>query len=184
MSTEQVQETTEDVVTETETDNGPFVVNTDTSINATLDEIDDPKTLKQMVKKLRGENAKARTEKQQLKTQAEKWAEYEESQKTELEKLQTRLAAAEERATQKAREAILRQHGIDPDDDLAEFITGTEEEMEKKAEKLASRLKKDSVVEDKPATLSPQGFGSLDRQPVRTKKSSGASFLENLMNNS
>lgn len=171
MSEEAVQET-ETV----ETSAAATEVNTDTSINASLDEIDDPDTLRKMVSKLRKENAKSRTEKQELRSKADKWAEYEESQRTELEKLQARAEAAEKKALEKSREAILRGHGIDPDDDLAEFITGSEEEMTSKAAKLAERLGKQTANTD---GLVPNLFKNPGGTPVKPKtQDEGAMFLE------
>lgn len=174
MSNEEVQETTEVETSETEEAPSTLMkVDTDSSINASLDEIDDPDTLKKMVKKLRGENAKSRTEKNATKEELAEFKAWKESQMTELEKVQARQKEFEEKYLAKAREAVLLKYGIDEDDDLAEFVTGSEEEMEARAQKLSTRIK--SSAEE---GLVPDLFKTPGRKPVKVQKDDGANFLE------
>lgn len=178
MSTEEVQETetaSEEVIEEPVT---VLQVTTDSAINTPLDEVEDPETLKKMIKKLRGENAKSRTEKNSQKSELEEFRAWKESQMTELEKAQARIAELEERNSSVAREAVLAKYGIDEDDDLAEFVTGTREEMETKAAKLSERLR------TKEADPVPDLFKNSSRGPVKTQtKDDGAAFLEFLAEN-
>jgi hypothetical protein len=92
-------------------------------------------------KKLRREAASKRVKNSELEKAAEKWKEYEESQKTELQKLTERTTKAEDDAKKAAkdalRERVLRKFKID--EELEDLLVGeTEEELTAKAEKLAS----------------------------------------------
>lgn len=163
-------EAQEELVVEAETKE----VSTDRAINAPLEEVDDADTLKKMVKKLRSENARARTKNREEQTELDAFRAWKESQMTEQEKLQARLAAAEARVAEAERRAVLSEFGID--DDLAEFVTGSPEEMREKAERLAAKTaKKDGLV--------PQLFDNSSRSPVSPKKDDGGTFLEFLAQN-
>lgn len=93
--------------------------------------------------KVRREAAQRRIENRDLKTKADKWAEYEESQKTELEKLQAELAKRDNELSSfklsAMKTSIAREVGLDADD--AELLSGTDEvAIREQAEKLKARL--------------------------------------------
>lgn len=177
MSTEEVQETTETAKDEAV---APLKADTNSSINAPLDEVEDPSVLKDMVKKLRAENAKTRTEKNASKSELEEFKAWKESQMTEAEKLQARLVAAEEKVAAAERRAIISEFNLP--EDLAEFVTGTEDEMRAKAEKLAARVASEATHT---APSVPDAFKVPGGEPLKPKKkNSGAAFLEDLFNNS
>jgi hypothetical protein len=172
MSENEVQETETAVETE-KTEAPAFEVNTDTSINASLDEIDDPDTLKKMVAKLRKENANARVKKNATEQELAEFRAWKESQMTEQEKLQKRAEELEQKYLATKREAILRAHGIDPEDELAELVVGDEAQMEKVAATLAARIARET--ETNPV---PDVFKNSAGQPVKPGKDDGGSFLE------
>lgn len=108
-----------------------------------------PEELIAHIRELRSENAKARTEKNELKTAAERWAEYEESQKTELQKAQERAAKLESELSVAQRERLQNKvgkaAGVDPD--LWDRIKGdSEDEMLEDAQKLAGKAPAKSVL--------------------------------------
>lgn len=92
------------------------------------------------VKELRSEAAASRKARQELEA---KLAEYEDRDKSELEKLAGKLTKAEQRA-QEAESSLLRfqigaQKGLDPE--LLPFLTGTsKEELEQKADVLLAKV--------------------------------------------
>jgi predicted ribosome quality control (RQC) complex YloA/Tae2 family protein len=93
--------------------------------------------------KVRREAAERRVKTRELEEQAKKWQEYEESQKTELQKLQDQLAERDRKLAETAREktiaSLARKYNLE-DDDL-EFLTGSDEAtLETQAEKLANKL--------------------------------------------
>lgn len=121
---------------------------TEGTTKKTLDDLT-PEELKAYVRELRSENAKTRTEKNELKTAAEKWAEFEESQKTELQKAQEKAAKLEADLTVAQRERLQnkvgREAGVDPD--LWDRIKGdSEDEMLEDAQKLAGKAPAKSVL--------------------------------------
>lgn len=171
---EKVQETTEDAEKTTEVTE-TTEVDTNKSINASLDEIDDPDVLKQMVKKLRGENAKTRTEKQANKAELEAFQAWKESQMTELEKAQARAASLEEDLKAKTLALVLRDFELD--EDAAEFVDGSsEDEMRAKAEKLAGYAGRTKQSENSTG-LVPDLFKTSAGNPVKTRKDDGGEFL-------
>lgn len=107
---------------------------------------DDPKTFDaDYVQKLRAEAAKYRTEAKANADAAERLAAYEESQKTESQKLSDAKSAAENEAKAARAEAlrwrIAAKHGI-TDEDAETFLTGTDEEsLVRQAERLAALAK-------------------------------------------
>jgi hypothetical protein len=176
MSEQEVQETVVDdpfvktapVTPEPETEEKD--VDTNASINSSLEEIDDPETLKKIVKKLRNENAKTRTNRQAEKAELEEFRKWQLSQKSETEKLRERAEQAEQERLEALREAVLAKYGIDESDDLAEFVTGTNrDELESRAKKIAERLK----TSDATSGL----FNTPGSSPVKKKASSGGEFL-------
>jgi hypothetical protein len=92
------------------------------------------------VKQLRRENAQARTRQAELE---ERLREYEDKDKTELERLTAAATEAERRASESEarllRYEVAAEHGLDMD--AAKFLTGsTREEIELRAEELAKLL--------------------------------------------
>lgn len=102
--------------------------------------------------KVRQEAADRRIKNRDLEAAAKKWEEYEESQKTELQKLQDRLAEQDKRIAEKelevSRSKIAKEFNV-ADEDL-DLLVGDEENMKR----LASRLgKKDEGKNTRPADL-------------------------------
>lgn len=100
--------------------------------------------LKDQITKLRRENAKYRTERNDLREAAEKWAEHERSQKTELERLQEDNAAFQ----QQLKEATLKNDRFEVaaeyDIPAAQHVlltASTREDMEKQAAAIAELVK-------------------------------------------
>lgn len=132
MSEENVQETTEAVEQET-------TQSTAEKTTSKLEELEKDDLIS-IVRDLRKENAKTRTEKQATKAELEEFQKWKESQKTELEKAQERATELEKKTYSLLKESIALKAGLSPDD--VDFIHGdTEDEMKASAEKLAGRLK-------------------------------------------
>ena len=96
------------------------------------------------VAKLRKEAAKYRTEAKANAKAAEKLAEIEEANKSEIERAADAKAAAERERDEARAEAlrlrIATKHGITDDEDIALFLTGTDEEtLTKQAQRLSQR---------------------------------------------
>jgi hypothetical protein len=132
--------------TETET--------SETSETATAEERDwqaEAEKWKALARKHEG-NAKTNADK------ARQFDEFQESQKSELEKLQDRATKAEEAAQERAAEmALLKagvQHGLSEDDLALVGTHGSPEDIAERAERLASRLKASAPKTD---------FGGGDR---------------------
>jgi|SRR5215831_15630968 len=111
------------------------------------------------VKQLRREAAASRT---QLSEQEARLKEYEDRDKTELEKATAQAAASEKRATDAElrllRYEVATQHGLGME--AAAFLTGsTKEELELRAEELAKLL----ADRGRPG---PTGFDGGARQPI------------------
>lgn len=122
---------------------------------------------------------------------ARRLAEIEESQKTEQQKLEDARAAAEKRAADTAAElarmkAVVK-YGL-TEDDLALLGSGTPEEIEERAEKLAARLKVATPAAPPAAGLGavgqPIGGGSadLDVQIAEAQKAGNARLVISLNN--
>jgi len=117
------------------------------------------------VKQLRREAAASRTQLSDLETRLK---EYEDRDKTELEKATAQVAASERRATEAElrllRYEVATQHGLGME--AAAFLTGsTKEEMELRAEELAK------LIADKGRPVSTGGmFDGGARQPVPEQK--------------
>lgn len=88
--------------------------------------------------KVRSEAADRRIKNRELEDQAKKWREYEESQKTELQKLQDSVAERDKRLAEKdqdiLRSKIAREHNV-ADEDL-DLLVGDEANMKRLAERL------------------------------------------------
>lgn len=131
MSEENVQETTEPTteVTETET------VETNKSKLEELERDD----LVNIIRDLRRENAKTRTEKQATKKELEEFQAWKDSQKTELERAQEEASRLKEEKLTLLRTNAALSFGLD--EDVAEFVKGdTEDEIKASAKKLAEKL--------------------------------------------
>jgi hypothetical protein len=103
--------------------------------------------------KVRAEAADRRVKNRELEDQAKKWREYEESQKTELQKLQDAVAERDKRLADRelevTRAKIARQFNV-ADDDL-DLLVGDEENMKRLAERLGKP--KDSDAPRRPVDL-------------------------------
>jgi hypothetical protein len=118
---------------------------TDTQDNLT------PEQLRAELTKVRKEAADRRIKLREAEDKAKKWSEYEESQKTELQKLQEAVAERDkklaEREAEVTRAKIAREFNVS-DDDL-DLLVGDEENMKR----LAKRLGKSDEAPRNPADL-------------------------------
>src|ERR1044071_7795201 len=93
------------------------------------------------LKKVRAEAASRRVANRDLEDQAKKWREYEESQKTELQKLQDAVAERDKQIAAKelevTRAKIAKQYNV-ADDDL-DLLVGDEDNMKRLAERLGTQ---------------------------------------------
>lgn len=147
-----VQETVEEV--ETEVVETPKETDAESGNSNSLEEADPQELLKE-IQKLRRENAKRRTDSKKLEEEAAEWRKYQESQKTELERLTDRNKELEGALStyqlEKLQAKIAREQGVDPD--LADLITGADEdEMVERAKRLAEKTK--------PKTATAQDMGA------------------------
>lgn len=105
---------------------------------------DDPASARREIEKLRRENANRRTQLRELEPLAQKYREYEDAQKTEIQRATEAQQAAEQRAAQlqsaNARLMAAATHNLPADliDDLGD---GTEEEIDARAQRLAELIK-------------------------------------------
>lgn len=129
--------------------------------------------LKEELARVRRESAGRRIELRDLKSKAEEWDKYQESLKTEQQKLQERAEAAEKeiqnlRITSK-RESALKDAGLDAD--LIEFVTGSDDDtIKSQVEKLKTKFGSSAAH---PATQIPDLLAGTRGKPVG---SSGPSF--------
>jgi hypothetical protein len=122
--------------------NGEPVVEPQTDPNATDENQESPKlSYEQMeaeLKKVRSEAASRRIALREQEEKAKKWEQFEESQKTELQKLQDAVAERDKRLADKelevTRSKIARQFNV-ADDDL-DLLVGDEENMKRLAERI------------------------------------------------
>lgn len=115
--------------------------------------------LRAELKRVRQEAASRRVENKEIKTQAQldmeeaanKWREYEESQKSELQKLQDALAERDKTLAEIKKnnernsivKDIIKEFNLDPDDE--ELLTGSDEaSLRKQADRLSKRVVKNS----------------------------------------
>lgn len=133
----------------------------------------DVEALQKELDKARSDAAKYRTQRNELKGNAEKWAEFEESQKSEMEKVTERNAALEaELATVRAaqvRSEVIAQYGLTADDDLL-LGDGDRDALVARAEKIAALRKKAAEAAAPPPSEAPReslkgGAGDVD-EPV------------------
>lgn len=118
---------------------------TDTHENLT------PEQLRAELSKVRKEAADRRIKLRDAEEKAKKWSEYEESQKTELQKLQEAVAERDKKLAEKENEVlrakIARENNVS-DEDL-DLLVGDEENMKR----LAKRLGKSDEAPKNPADL-------------------------------
>lgn len=115
-------------------------------------------------------------EAQAFKEQAEKWREYEQSQKSEHEKLAEKLASAETVASQATAKLlkfeIASEKGVPAD--ALDLLTGSSrEELEASAEKLLSLIANQSkprvsIPDANQGTPAPKNLGQLTRADLET----------------
>lgn len=109
------------------------------------------------LKKVRSEAAQRRIKNRDLEEKAEKWKQYEDSQKTELQRLQDSLAEKDNKLAayqlSELRNSVVKEFGLELDD--AELLTGTDEaSIRRMAEKLKARLGAvKPVAESRPVDL-------------------------------
>jgi hypothetical protein len=103
--------------------------------------------------KVRAEAAARRVANKELEAQAQKWKDYEESQKTELQKLQDAVAERDKRLADKelevTRSKIAREYNV-ADDDL-DLLVGDEANMKRLAERLGKA--KETGTPNRPVDL-------------------------------
>lgn len=132
------------------------------------------------VDKLRKEAAKYRTEAKANADAAKKLADIEDSQKSEVQKLNEQFEAARADAAD-ARAELLRyriasQHGITDADDIALFLTGSDEEtLSKQAERLIARVEDAS----KPRSPRPDPNQGRNGSGPKSTADSFAEFFQN-----
>lgn len=134
----------------------------------TADEL--PAWAREQISKANAEAAKYRTERNELKTDAQKWAEFQESQKTEVEKINEHNAALESQLAQvtaeNQRTTVALKYGLTADDyDL--LGTGDVEALSARAEKIAELRKAAANAIAKPPSDVPNvalhgGNGDVD----------------------
>jgi hypothetical protein len=126
------------------------------------------------LKSVRSEAASRRIANRELEAKAKQWEEYEDSQKTELQKLQDDLAKRDVELSEyrlgKLKHSVVKEFGLDSEDE--ELLTGSDEAtIRKQAEKLKARLGKVTETTSRPADLlagsrgTPIG-GSDARNPI------------------
>ena len=110
-----------------------------------------PEQLRAELSKVRKEAADRRIKLREAEDKAKKWSEYEESQKTELQKLQEAVAERDKKLAEKDNEVlrakIARENNVS-DEDL-DLLVGDEENMKR----LAKRLGKPQGSSNNPADL-------------------------------
>lgn len=173
MSAEEVQETTAD---DTESTEGVEPTKAQT-----------PEDKDAIISKLRKENAKRRIDENANAAKLKEFEDWKKSQMTELEKAQAdRDEATRERdvlKTEKLRDKVAKKFKLD--DDIVEFLgTGTEEEMEERAAKLAPKeSEKDEKGKPTDAGKDSNGLFGGDRgKHVEPKSKSSTGWLKDMFN--
>lgn len=135
MTAEEVEETQAADTTETE----PTEPTEKSDETSGIDNLEDAK---KVIEKLRKEAASRRIKGKELEEKAQKWQEYVDSQKTELERALEKAATLEKQLesekVERMRAKIVAETGLDPD--LSELLVGSEKEMRKRAEQLVEKL--------------------------------------------
>jgi tRNA/tmRNA/rRNA uracil-C5-methylase (TrmA/RlmC/RlmD family) len=101
--------------------------------------------LQNELKKVRAEAASRRIANRELEEKAKRWEEYEESQKTELQKLQEALAERDKAlanlSLEKEKQSLIKEFGLEDDD--IDLLTGADVDTNRKiAEKLKAKAEK------------------------------------------
>jgi phage-related minor tail protein len=162
-------ETTETVVTEpNQGENGTENSQTTMTLDQALAEL----------KKVRSEAASRRVALREQEEAAKKWAEYEESQKTELQKLQDAVAERDRKIAEKelevTRSKIAKQFNV-ADEDL-DLLVGDEENMKRLAERLGT--KQDAGTSQRPVDLL---AGNRGTAPGKGGQPTTVSFMDSLI---
>lgn len=128
------------------------------------------------LKKVRSEAAARRVALREQEEAAKKWAEYEESQKSELQKLQDAVAERDKRLADKelevTRARIAKEYNV-ADEDL-DLLVGDEDSMKRLAAKLG---KSDSKGNSNPVDLLAGNRG----KPLGSNSPTGNSFMDALI---
>ena len=108
------------------------------------------------LRKVRNEAAQRRITNRELEENAQRWKQYEDSQKTELQKLQDDLAEKDKKLStyqlQETRSDVAKEFGLDSED--ADLLTGSDEAtIRKQAERLKARLGTTKTETPRPADL-------------------------------
>lgn len=108
------------------------------------------------LRNVRNEAASRRIANRELEEKAKQWEEYQDSQKTELEKLQERLNKQDQDLAgyrmNDLKVSVAKEFGLDSED--AELLTGSDEAtIRKQAEKLKARFGKSETNTPRPADL-------------------------------
>jgi hypothetical protein len=151
---------------------------TNDSINAPLEGLDDVNVLKGMVVRLRHENANHRKGKQEVVKERDSLKAEKLTRSKAIEKANERVLAAERIAKQYVILAAMREYDVD--EEMADLIDGeNEEEIFDKAKRLAGTRKQ------KPAYDTPTNVdlfaGKRGNPLTRKTDSGGADFLKDLM---
>lgn len=134
--------------------------NVETTPKETTDVVEKPKLsydeLEAELRSVRNEAASRRIANRELEEKAKQWEEYQDSQKTELEKLQERLNKQDQDLAgyrmNDLKTSVAKEFGLDSED--AELLTGSDEAtIRKQAEKLKARLEKTETSTSRPADL-------------------------------
>jgi superfamily I DNA/RNA helicase len=138
-----------------------------------------------VITQLRNENASKRVKSKELEEKAQKWEEYVQSQKTELERLtESKTALEKENATLKlsqVRDRVAAEEKVPPE--LVEFVTGADEqEMRDKAKKLAGVAPTGSTTTA--VTKTTDFFAGRRGAPVAESAEGLNSFFEKLWRDS
>lgn len=152
--------------------------NTNDSINAPLEGLDDVNVLKGMVVRLRHENANHRKGKQEVVKEVERLKSEKLTRSKAIEKANERVQAAERIAKQYVILAAMREYDVD--EDMADLIDGAnEEEIFDKAQRLAG-TRKPKPSYDTPTNV--EMFAGRRGSPLSKKtESGGGDFLKDLM---
>lgn len=125
MSEEVVQETVAPTVEE---NSGP---------SNSLEDVDDPKVLKKLIKELRAENAGARSKNKDVESKLSEYDKWKASQQSELERTVSENEKLQKKNRELIRKSLVTTYKVP--ENLADFVDGaTEDEMEEKAKRLGA----------------------------------------------
>lgn len=131
------------------------------------------------LKKVRSEAASRRVALREQEEAAKKWQEYEESQKTELQKLQDAVAERDRKIAEKelevTRSKIAKQYNV-ADEDL-DLLVGDEDNMKRLAERLGSKTTQENNS-PRPVDLL---AGNRGTPPGKGGEATTVSFMDSLI---